>query len=60
MSANTVMIGVRITEDQNRLLEEVCDRTFRKKSDLIRLGLALVFDREGIETGKEEGDETGN
>ncbi len=59
MSAETVTIGVRLTAEENQRLEEVAEKTFRKKSDVIRLGLDLVF-REESERRKEVADEIGH
>jgi Arc/MetJ-type ribon-helix-helix transcriptional regulator len=58
MSAEMVTIGVRLTAEENQRLTEVAEKTFRKKSDVIRFGLDLVF-REEREKRKEAANEVG-
>jgi len=56
-----VTLSVRIPARDHAKLEEVSKKTFRGKSDVIRLGLALVFQRElKKEIQKGEGDEAGD
>ncbi len=35
--------GLRLTEDEIRMLEEVCESTGESKSDIIRRGLTMIY-----------------